>query len=104
MDEPRARFEARVESLLEQIDKRLVDVGQRMSSVENHMTSVENRVMGLETRINSMETRFENRLLSIENRLDQKASAWVVSFWGATIMGWTSIIVGTGVAIIKLWP
>ena len=97
MDEPRARFEARVESLLEQIDKRLVDIGQRM-------TSLENRVMGLENRINSMETRFENRLLSIENRLDQKASAWVVSFWGSTIVGWTSILVGAGVAIIKLWP
>ncbi|MGH8059342.1 MAG: hypothetical protein ACREOH_19250 [Candidatus Entotheonellia bacterium] len=86
MDEPRARFEARVEALLEQIDKRLAEMGERISSVENRMASV------------------ESRLVSIENRLDQKASLGWVSFWGASVMGWTSILVGTGVAVIKLWP
>ena len=97
MDESRARFEARVEALLEQRDKRLADLGQRITSLENRMSN-------LETRMSSLETRVENRLLSIEHRLDQKASVGVVSFWGATVMGWTSIIVGAGVAIIKLWP
>ena len=97
MDEFRARFEAKVEALLEQIDKRLADFGQRITGMETRMGNLENRIA-------SLETRFENRLLSIENRLDQKASVAVVSFWGATVMGWTSILVGTGVAIIKLWP
>jgi len=93
VDESRARFEARVEALLEQIDKRLAEMGQRISSVENRIMGVENRIVGV-----------ENRLISIENRLDQKASLGWVSFWGATVMGWTSVLVGTGVAVIKLWP
>ena len=104
MDEFRARFEAKVEALLEQIDKRLADFGQRITGMETRMGGMETRMGNLENRIASLETRFENRLLSIENRLDQKASVAVVSFWGATVMGWTSILVGTGVAIIKLWP
>ena len=69
MGESRARFEARVEALLEQIDKRIAEVGQWMSGVESRISRVENRLTG------------------IENRLDQKASLGWVSFWGATVMG-----------------
>jgi hypothetical protein len=40
----------------------------------------------------------------LDERLNDKASQAVVTFWGPFVTAWTSILVGTVVAIIKLWP
>jgi hypothetical protein len=29
---------------------------------------------------------------------------WSVNFWGGFVTAWTSILVGTVVAVLKLWP
>ena len=46
----------------------------------------------------------ETRLTSIDGRLNDKASQSLVNFWGGFVTAWTSILVGTVVAILKLWP
>jgi hypothetical protein len=50
----RPRFEARVEALLEQMDKCLTDRSQRMTGLETGLTQ---RMSGLEARMLSLEAR-----------------------------------------------
>jgi hypothetical protein len=72
---------------------------------------VELRFERLEAKVDNLdkglaELRSDVRSLrdNLEARLDTKAGNWVVGLWGATVMGWVSLMVGTGVALLKLWP
>jgi len=78
-------------------DDALTDLFHR---VELRLEGLDRRVKGLDKRLASV----ESRLASIETRLDDKASQQVVSWWSMTVMGWTSIMVGAAVALVKLWP
>jgi len=46
----------------------------------------------------------ETRLTSIDGRLNDKATQSLVNFWGGFVTAWTAILVGTVVAVLKLWP
>jgi hypothetical protein len=79
-----------------------------VSSLEARLTGLEDRpdrrVQGLVDTINTRFLAVEGRPTAIETRLDGKAGDWTVSLWGATVMGWTAILVGAAVTIVKLWP
>lgn len=81
---------------LDALDKRWGDqfhaLNTRFDDINHRLDDFTNRMASLEARIGSIET-----------RLDGKAGQGLVNVWGATVMGWTSILVGTAVAVIKLW-
>jgi hypothetical protein len=61
---------------------------------------VNQRISDVMSRLGTVETRLTN----MDGRLDGKASASLVNFWGGFVTAWTSILVGTVVAVLKLWP
>jgi tetrahydromethanopterin S-methyltransferase subunit G len=110
VEERLARFETRTETLLTQLEKRLADgfaaVDKRFDDLQTRMTSVEGRIASLDSHMDSrftaVDTRFmgvEGRLTNIEARLDQKAGAWLVSIWGATL----AMLIAAATALIKRW-
>jgi hypothetical protein len=80
--EARPRFEARVEALLEQLDKRLAEQSQRMTSLETGLTQ---RMTGL-----------ENRMLSLETRM---ATARELHAWATILL---AVIIASGV-LTHVW-
>jgi len=64
----RPRFEARVETLLDQMDKRLASVERRLDSVDSH-------------------------LLGLSTRLEGQASHAQLGIWCASVMGVVTLVV-----------
>lgn len=79
-------FDKRQEARFQGMNTRIDDMNHRMSDVMSRLGTV------------------EGRLTSIDTRLDGKASQGLVQFWGGFVTVWTSILVGTMVAVLKLWP
>ncbi|HXH09529.1 MAG TPA: hypothetical protein VNP04_07190 [Alphaproteobacteria bacterium] len=85
---------ARLEVLLEQMDKRLVE----------GFAGVHRRLDDLQARLGSLEHQVNTRLLAIEGRLTlleaQKADKSTLNHWGVTL----AALIGAATALVKLWP
>jgi hypothetical protein len=82
---------------LDQFDKRM---DERFEAMNTRIDDLTHRMGDVISRLNTV----EGRLTSIDTRLDGKASQGLIQFWGGFVTAWTSILVGTVVAVLKLWP
>jgi hypothetical protein len=80
------RFDKSMDDRFQALNTRFDDVNHRLDDLHGRMTSV------------------EGRMTSIDTRIDGKATITLVNFWGGFVTAWTSILVGTVVAVLKLWP
>jgi hypothetical protein len=81
----------------DELDKR---VEARFQALNSRFDDVNLRLTDVVSRLSTIET----RLTSTDTRLDGKATVSLVNFWGGFVTAWTSILVGTVVAVLKLWP
>jgi chromosome segregation ATPase len=79
-------FDKRQEARFQALNTRFDDVNHRLDDFTGRLTTL------------------ESRMTSIDTRLDGKANQGLVNFWGGFVTAWTSILVGTVVAVLKLWP
>jgi hypothetical protein len=82
---------------LDELDKRVEARFQALNSRFDHMNV---RLTDMLSHLGTIET----LLTSTDTRLDGKATISLVNFWGGFVTAWTSILVGTVVAVLKLWP
>jgi hypothetical protein len=116
LEERLTPFEARMETLIIQletrmadgfaaVDRRLDDISRRFDDVHKRLDDTPARLSGLEGRMGSLEGHIDTRLMGIEGRitaldqcLDRKASNGELRFWAA----WLTALIGTALALIKL--
>jgi hypothetical protein len=91
------RQQDRFAALNTRIDDLRHDIDARFAALNQRIDDVVHRLDGLDTRLLAI----EGRLTMIEQG---KADKWAVNLWGTTVIGWTSLLVGAAVALIKLWP
>jgi hypothetical protein len=111
-DDRLARLEALMTAMdrrnalrFEQLEKAMVEgfaaLNQHLDDVDRHLNGriddVVHRLDGLDTWLLAI----EGRLTTIEQG---KADKWAVNLWGTTVIGWTSLLAGAAVALLKLWP
>jgi hypothetical protein len=116
LEERLTRFEARMETLLIQLETRMTDgfaavdrrldhINRRFDDVHKRFDDAHARLSGLEGRMGSLEGHIDTRLMGIEGRitvleqcLDRKASNGELRFWAA----WLTGLIGAALALIKL--
>jgi uncharacterized coiled-coil protein SlyX len=81
----RSPLESRLESLL-------IDQGQRLARIEGILDQLDKRVSETNQRLTTM----EQHLTALETRLEHKASAGELRFWAA----WITVCIGVAATIV----
>ena len=116
-DERLARFEARTETLLTQLEKRMSDgfaaMDRRFDDVHRRIDDLQHRLQGLDSRFTVLEAKVEARFVSLDDKvdgrvtdlrtaIDGKASSRALTGWMMVAVAWMTVL-ATGVSSLLVW-
>lgn len=106
IDERLARFEARTETLLTQLEKRMSDgfaaMDRRFDDVHRRIDDLQHRLQGFDSRFTVLEAKVEAGFVELRTGMQDKASGPSLTRWMMVALAWMTVLAG-GLSGLLVW-